>query len=64
MEGNRKGSCARFLGWKKSIVGVSWAGGQGPDWELNWQPFSLQASTQSTEPQQPGQVLLVLIGGM
>ena len=25
-----------------------------PDWELNWQPFGLQASTQSTEPHQPG----------
>ena len=24
------------------------------DWEANWQPFSLQASTQSTEPHQPG----------
>lgn len=23
MEGARKGSCARFLGWKKSIVGLS-----------------------------------------
>lgn len=28
MEGTSKGSCARFLGWKKSIVGVSWASGQ------------------------------------
>ena len=26
----------------------------GPDWELNQQPFSSQASTQSTEPHQPG----------
>ena len=26
-----------------------------PDWELNWQPFSQQASAQSTEPYQPGQ---------
>ena len=25
-----------------------------PDWELNWQPFDLQASTQSTEPHQSG----------
>ena len=24
-----------------------------PDWELNWQPFDLQASIQSTEPHQP-----------
>lgn len=28
VEGASKGSRARFLGWKKSIVGVSWAGGQ------------------------------------
>ena len=26
-----------------------------PDWESNWQPFSLQAGAQSTEPHQPGQ---------
>ena len=25
--------------------------GMRPDWELNWQPFGLQAGTQSTEPQ-------------
>ena len=24
------------------------------DWELNWRPFGSQASTQSTEPHQPG----------
>ena len=28
--------------------------GTCPDWELNWQPFGSQASTQSTEPHQPG----------
>ena len=28
--------------------------GMGPDWELNWQPLSLQAGAQSTEPHQPG----------
>ena len=27
--------------------------GMCPNWELNWQPFGSQASTQSTEPQQP-----------
>ena len=27
--------------------------GMGPDWESNWQPLGLQASTQSTEPHQP-----------
>ena len=25
--------------------------GMCPDWELDWQPFGLQASTQFTEPQ-------------
>ena len=28
--------------------------GKCPDWEANQQPFSSQASTRSTEPQQPG----------
>ena len=28
--------------------------GMRPDWELNQQPFGLQAGTQSTEPYQPG----------
>ena len=28
--------------------------GMCPDWESNWQPFGLQAGTQSTEPHQPG----------
>ena len=28
--------------------------GMCPDWELNWPPFDSQASTQSTEPHQPG----------
>ena len=28
--------------------------GMRPDWELNWWPFGLQASTQFTEPHQPG----------
>ena len=39
-----------------------WGPGSKPrhmtDWELNWQPFSSQEGTQSTEPHQPG--LLVL----
>ena len=29
--------------------------GTCPDWESNRQPFGSQASTQSTEPHQPGQ---------
>ena len=28
--------------------------GMCPDWELNQQPFGLQAGSQSTEPHQPG----------
>ena len=28
------------------------------DWESNWRPFGSQASSQSTEPYQPGQSLL------
>ena len=28
--------------------------GMYPDWELNRQPFGLQAGTDSTEPHQPG----------
>ena len=28
--------------------------GMCPDWETNQPPFGLQASTQSTEPHQPG----------
>ena len=31
--------------------------GMCPDWESNWQPVCLLASTQSTEPYQPGPFL-------
>ena len=31
-----------------------------PDWELNPRPFVLQAGTQSTEPHQPGIILLFI----
>ena len=31
--------------------------GTCPDWESNWRPFGSQASAQSTEPHQPGQLL-------
>ena len=34
--------------------------GMCPDWESNWLPFDSQASTQSTEPQQPGLMLIDL----
>ena len=30
--------------------------GMCPDWESNWKPFGSQASTQSTEPHQPGPI--------
>ena len=33
--------------------------GLGPDWEWNRQPFGLQASTQFTEPHQPGLSLVI-----
>ena len=32
-----------------------------PNWELNWQPFHLQASTESTEPHQPGWKEVILM---
>ena len=32
--------------------------GMCPDWESNRRPFGSQASTQSTEPHQPGQVFI------
>ena len=33
--------------------------GMCPDWELNWRPFGSQASTESTEPHQPGQEIIL-----
>ena len=33
---------------------LAYSPGMYPDWELNQRPFGLQASTQSTEPHQPG----------
>ena len=33
--------------------------GMCPDWELNQQPLDLQDCTQSTEPHQPGQWLIL-----
>ena len=35
--------------------------GMCPDWELNQQPFGLQASSQSTDPHQSGEPQIVLI---
>ena len=33
---------------------LAYNSGMCPDWESNWGPFGLQASTESTEPHQPG----------
>ena len=33
--------------------------GMCPDWESNLGPFDLQGRTQSTEPHQPGQELII-----
>ena len=35
--------------------------GMYPDWELNQRHFASQASIESTEPQQPGQVREVFV---
>ena len=35
--------------------------GMYPDWESNQQPFGSQASTQSTEPHQPEQIVAVFL---
>ena len=35
--------------------------GMWPDWELDRQPFDLQAGTQSTEPHQPGLELFLIV---
>ena len=34
--------------------------GMCPDWELNWQPFGLQAGSQYNEPHLPGLFLLLI----
>ena len=36
--------------------------GMCPDWESNQRPFGLQASTQSSEPHQPGSTLYHFTG--
>ena len=33
--------------------------GMYPDWESNWWPFGSQTGTQSTEPHQPGLILVI-----
>ena len=55
-EGEREGekhqcvvaSCASAAGYLTHNPGLC------PEWESNQRPFGLQASTQSTEPHQPG----------
>ena len=44
-----------------STGGLACKPGMCPDWELNQQPFGLQASAQSTELHQPGPTLNILI---
>ena len=34
--------------------------GMCPDWESNQRPFGFQADTQSTDPQQPGLIVVVI----
>ena len=34
--------------------------GMYPDWESNQRPFGSQADTQSTDPQQPGLIVVVI----
>ena len=38
---------------------LAWNPGMCPDWESNWGPFGLQASTQSTELHQSGRYYLL-----
>ena len=54
--------------WEKTSIGgfshaLKWGPGPQPrpDWELNQQPYGLQAGTQSTEPHQPGLTPVILL---
>ena len=53
--------CERYIEWVASHMfpfeNLACHPSMCPGWELNLQPVGLQASAQSTEPQQPGQKL-------
>ena len=60
-EGERERNINVWLPLIYFLIGnLTWPGNSGmcPDWELNQTPFGLQAGTQSTEPYQPGQLVL------
>ena len=48
--------CERNINWLLQVPPGNLAhnGGMCPDWELNCQPFGLQACAESTESHQPG----------
>ena len=62
MEGERKGEKHQcVVASRMSSTGdLAHNPGMCPDWELNWQPFSLQARAQSTELHQPGPIFLIM----
>ena len=57
MEGERKGEKYQCMVASHTPLTGDLACNLGmcPDWELNQQPFGLQAGAQSIEPHQPGQ---------
>ena len=57
-EGERKGEKHQYVvaSHVPPIGDLAHNPGICPDWELNQRPFGSQASTQSAEPHQPGQI--------
>ena len=66
MEGERKGEKHQYVvASHMTLTGdLACNPGMCPDWESNQWPFGLQASTQSTEPHQPGLFFVCFIGHM
>ena len=56
MEGEREGEKHHCVvaSYTPTTGDLAYNPGMCPDWELNQQPFGLQAGAQSTEPHQPG----------
>ena len=56
MEGEREGEKQQCVvaSCKSPTGDLAQNPGMCPDWELNQQPFGLQAGIQNTEPYQPG----------